>query len=202
MSAPSCRGPLRLRDRLREEADRTILAAAEEVFAEVGLGARMERIAEQAGVAVGTLYNHFEDRNALLDALSCSRRGMLFERLDAALAEGEGKPIREQLRALLKAVGEHGKLHGRFLSVLVQAGEGPARWKPRASVVDGLLARAKVLLERGIASGELRPEGQAVYGLALVAMIRVAIFHVLQGEASWEALSEPIIELFLRGAQR
>jgi AcrR family transcriptional regulator len=62
MRSASHHPPPRLRERLREEAARAILAAAEEVFATDGLQARMERIAEQAGVAVGTLYNHFEDR--------------------------------------------------------------------------------------------------------------------------------------------
>ncbi len=194
--------PVRLRDRLRDEANRAILAAAEEVFSEEGLGARMERIAARAGVAVGTLYNHFEDRGALVEALSCSRRGLLFDRIDAAVAACEGQPVRDQLRALLAALGEHAKVHGRYLSVLVQSGDGPARWKPRTDLQDGLLARVGALLDRCIASGELRPEGREVYALALVSVVRVAIFRVLEGKGSWEALTEPIIDLFLRGAQR
>ena len=53
----------KLRDRLKETTEQSILAAAEEVFAETGLhGARMETIAQNAGVSVGTLYNYFNDR--------------------------------------------------------------------------------------------------------------------------------------------
>src|SRR5512138_2747814 len=93
-------GVQRLRDRLREEYGRAILAAAEEVFAEDGLhAARMERIASRAGVAVGTLYNHFADKEALLAALARSRREGLFARVDASLAGVDGRPIAEQLHA-------------------------------------------------------------------------------------------------------
>src|SRR5512142_1387741 len=90
---------VRLRDRFREETSEAILAAAEEIFAEEGLhGARMESIAAGAGVAVGTVYNHFEDREALLQELIRSRRATLVGKLDAALAEGKDLPFREALR--------------------------------------------------------------------------------------------------------
>jgi AcrR family transcriptional regulator len=191
--------PVRLRDRLRDEAHRAILAAAEEVFSEQGLGARMEQIATRAGVAVGTLYNHFEDRKALVEALSCSRRGLLFERLDAAIAGGEGKPVREQLAALFAALGAHAAVHGRFLTVLVQAGEGPA--KARSAIQDELLDRVGMVIDRCIASGELRPEGRDVYALSLVSVVRIAIHRILEGHGSWEELAPAIVDLFLRGAE-
>ena len=194
--------PVRLRDRLRDETHRAILAAAEEVFSEDGLGARMERIAARAGVAVGTLYNHFEDRRALSAALALSRRESLLSRLDAALAAGDGKPVREQLHAFVGAVAEHGKVHGRYLSMLVQVGEGPARPDPGRSLLDGLVARADAIVARGIASGELRPEGRELHGLALVGMVRIFSLRTLAGGASWEALARPLVDLFLRGAAR
>ena len=39
-----------------------ILAAACEVFAEQGLDGEIREVAERAGVAVGTIYRHFENR--------------------------------------------------------------------------------------------------------------------------------------------
>jgi len=194
--------PVRLRDRLRDEVNRAILAAAEEVFSEEGLSAPMERIAARAGVAVGTLYNHFEDRESLAAALARARRESLLFRLDAALSACDGKPVQDQLHAFVSAVAEHGRAHGRYLSMLVQAGEGPARPHPGQSLLGDLLARADVIAARGIASGELRPEGREVYGLALVGMIRIANLRALQGGASWESLAGPLVELFLRGAAR
>src|ERR671934_3088172 len=72
-----------LRARLREETNKAILQAAEQVFGAQGAGgARMEDIAARAGVAVGTLYNHFHDRDALLSELLASRREDLAGRLE------------------------------------------------------------------------------------------------------------------------
>lgn len=203
-SPPSAAEPApRLRDRLREETARAILAAAEDVFAEEGLSAaRMERIAGRAGVAVGTLYNHFEDRQALISALACSRRDAFFTRLDAALAVSKAKPVSEQLRAFLGAVAEHAKAHGRYLSMLVQSGEGPAHASPVKSLIADLVARADAIVARGVASGELRADAGEVMGLALVGSIRAANVRVLEGGATWGPLIEPLVELFLRGARR
>jgi AcrR family transcriptional regulator len=194
--------PVRLRERLRDETARAILDAAEAVFSEEGLAARMERIAERAGVAVGTLYNHFEDRKALVEALSCSRKEAFLARLDRALGEGESRPVREQLRALLGAVAEHAQAHGRYLSMLVQAGEGPAQAHPQSSFVVEFQRRDDALVARAVAAGELREDRARVFGLALLGMVRVANVRVLQGEATWGELTEPLVELFLQGARR
>ena len=190
-----------MRDRLRDEANRAILEAAELVFSEEGLGARMERIAARAGVAVGTLYNHFRDREALASALARSTRESLFGRLDAALAASSGRPVREQLRAFIGAVAEHGKAHGRYLAMLVQAGVGPASAKPVRGLIDELVARTDVIAARGVEAGELRPETREVLALALVGVIRIASVRVLEGGATWQAITEPLIDLFLRGAR-
>src|SRR3954453_22677342 len=87
-----------LRERFREQSNQAMLAAAEQVFAEQGLhGASMQQIAERAGVAVGTLYNHFKDREALLDALRAQRRLELLGRIDRGHAELQKEPFRVQL---------------------------------------------------------------------------------------------------------
>ena len=83
----SPQSPQKLRQRFREATSRAVLEAAEQVFAEDGLhGASMSRIAERAGVAVGTLYNHFKDREALFNALLDQRRAELLDELDRARA--------------------------------------------------------------------------------------------------------------------
>lgn len=46
-----------------------ILAAAREAFAEGGEATSLEEIARRAGVGIGTLYRHFPNRQALLEAL-------------------------------------------------------------------------------------------------------------------------------------
>jgi AcrR family transcriptional regulator len=46
-----------------------VLAAAREAFAEGGESTALEAIARRAGVGIGTLYRHFPNRQALLEAL-------------------------------------------------------------------------------------------------------------------------------------
>jgi AcrR family transcriptional regulator len=190
----------RLRERLREEAGRAILAAAEEVFAEQGLaGARMEQVAARAGVAVGTLYNHFRDRDALLAAVRRSRREALLARVDDALARTRGEPVEPRLRAFAAAVLEHGREHGRFLAALVQAGEGPARGtRPGESLVAALVSRAEGVLAEARRRGEVRPGGPA-QALAFVALTRAALLHALEAPGGDDEAAA-MVELFLRGA--
>ncbi|MCX4091260.1 TetR/AcrR family transcriptional regulator [Nocardia sp. alder85J] len=46
-----------------------LLTTAREVFAEHGVEASLRDVARRAGVGIGTLYRHFPDRQALLEAL-------------------------------------------------------------------------------------------------------------------------------------
>jgi AcrR family transcriptional regulator len=195
----------RLRDRLREETARSILDAAEHEFASDGLhAARMERIAARAGVAVGTLYNHFSDREALVLALAHLRRERLLARLDTGLTPVADGPVEAQLRAYLGAVLEHARAHGRFLAVLVQAGEGPARARPPAPLLDELTARVEAIIRRGIASGELRRDDADVFALAFVGMVRLVLTRAIERDAfaAFERDGEALLDLFLRGARR
>jgi AcrR family transcriptional regulator len=200
MNSPSQHPPARLRDRLREETSRAILAAAEDVFASDGLGARMEAIAIHAGVAVGTLYNHFEDRKALVAALVRSRREALLSRVDAALAAARGQPAPAQLRAYLAAVEEHARAHGPLLAVLLQAGEGPGEARPPKTLLADLARRVDAVVARGMEAGELRPDGAKVFGLALVGMTRAILVRALEGGAEPGEATDAILDLFLRGA--
>jgi AcrR family transcriptional regulator len=56
---------------LRQDAARNrerLVTAAREVFSKKGLGAPLEEIAREAGVAIGTLYNRFPSRGELVEA--------------------------------------------------------------------------------------------------------------------------------------
>ncbi len=195
--------PARLRERLREATSDAILSAAERVFGEDGLhAARMERIASEAGVAVGTLYNHFEDKGALVAALMASRRQDLIDRLDAELAGADALAIDEQLHRFARALFEHAARHGRLLAALADAGEGPAR--PGNAVVSELQLRADALVARGIAAGALKPEAAEVLGSAFVGLARGLFRRELErpSGADAEAQASRLVDLFLRGAAR
>ena len=72
MSTPATGAPTLVTRPKRADARRNyekVLAAAREAFAEGGESTALEEIARRAGVGIGTLYRHFPNRQALLEAL-------------------------------------------------------------------------------------------------------------------------------------
>jgi len=82
----------------KDQRRETILAVAAEVFAEEGYqAASMSTIAARLGGSKGTLYNYFDNKEALFEAYvreSCGRFA------DAILDFTHGEPVREVLQAL------------------------------------------------------------------------------------------------------
>lgn len=75
---------------LRRDAARNrekLLREAADVFTERGLDGSLEEIARRAGVSIGTLYNHFPNRDALIDALLPPRLAAVDEFAARAAAE-------------------------------------------------------------------------------------------------------------------
>jgi AcrR family transcriptional regulator len=70
---------LRNRDRLT--------TAAAELFTERGVDVPLEEIARRAGVSIGTLYNHFPNRGALLDAVLPERLAEIDRLAEASMAD-------------------------------------------------------------------------------------------------------------------
>jgi AcrR family transcriptional regulator len=81
--ATTAKRPLR-RDAARNRA--VLLAAAERAFLERGVEASLEQIAQDAGVAVGTLYRHFPTRADLVVAVYSDKIGAFLARRDELLA--------------------------------------------------------------------------------------------------------------------
>lgn len=199
----------RLRERLREATAATILTAAEQAFAAQGLrSARMEDIAAGAGVSVGTLYNYFADRGALLGALLASRRAEMMNRLDAALGRGEGKPFDEQLALLLTALFDDFEKHRRFMSILM---EGELTRDPETTAVGGppreamraVYERLERLIERGVGSGALQGGPSRLYPAILMGMLRGVLIRTLFEKSPGVDLRQTVPELvdfFLHGA--
>jgi AcrR family transcriptional regulator len=194
----------RLRARLKEATSEAIRAAAEEVLAEQGFAVRMEDIAERAGVSVGTLYNHFKDRDALLLELIRVRREALMAQVDAVVAEVEGRPVREQLRALLDKVFAHFREHARFFVVVMQSDvyRGPG-YPQRAGSLPELAKRVEQLIQRGVASGELRREGSELHATLLMGMVRGLLLRAAETKRTEELGrgTDVLLQVFLHGVE-
>jgi TetR/AcrR family transcriptional regulator, fatty acid metabolism regulator protein len=94
----------------------TIQSAAQRVIARRGLaGSSMDAIAREAGVAKGTLYLYFKDRDDLLDQAAGRILDELLERLKGVLAGG--RPLRESLRELVLTKFDFFDANHEFLRV-------------------------------------------------------------------------------------
>src|SRR3954449_7210470 len=74
---------------LRADAERNrqrLIDAAREVFAERGLDATLDDIADHAGVGVGTAYRRFPSKDDLIDALFEQELAGIVELAEAAAA--------------------------------------------------------------------------------------------------------------------
>ncbi len=191
----------RLRDAAREE----ILQAAERVLGERGLAAaRMDEIALAAGVAVGTLYNHFGDKEALLGALLDERRDELLARVDEALEVHRAEPFSAQLTAFLGAAVEHLAHHRRLFAMLVEDELRSGRQRAKGkTTLEALSARCEGLVERGVREGVLRPEDAALYPAFLLGGLRGLYARFSRpGEEPAPDVVPALVRLFLEGARR
>lgn len=96
MEAQISTAPTPLAD-VKQRADarrnrRRVLDAARVRFAEHGLDAQIDEIAEAAGVGVGTVYRHFPTKEHLVEALVEARFERIRERGDLALKEAAHDP--------------------------------------------------------------------------------------------------------------
>jgi AcrR family transcriptional regulator len=149
----------------------TIQRAAQRVIARHGLaGASMSAIAEEAGVAKGTLYLYFEDRDDLLDHAAGCIFDDLLERLGGVLA---GKrPLRESLRELVRTKLAFFDENQEFLRVYMASRLGGSEEARRTRRRRPQYARYLELLTEYLAAAERRGEMKAFDPF------RVALFFV------------------------
>src|SRR5277367_3755196 len=86
--------PVGLRDRQKLERERRILKAAEKLFARKGYTeVAMEDVAARAGLAVGTIYNYFPSKSALLLAIVRRESESLLARAQKILDDPPRDPV-------------------------------------------------------------------------------------------------------------
>ncbi len=196
-----------LRERLREQTAAAILDAAEDVFAETGLAnAHMNDIAAKAGVAVGTLYNHFEDRDALLTALLQYRRADLMARMDAFLDAPSSGDFRTDLTGLVKTMGSFFEEHRRFHVIMhrlewgLHSGKYPNTATCAPEMKREIYLRMEKLIKRGIKLKALRPSLADYYPYLLMGILRsIRLYNVEHDIDDYVPLDE-VVHFFMEGA--
>jgi AcrR family transcriptional regulator len=102
-------------------------------------------IAERAGVSVGTLYQYFEGKQAILHMLSQREIDALSQRLLATVRLATQRPVRERVSAIMGAVvetyGGRQRAHRRLLEHALTRGAGTRLNPLYAAIEEGLTKR-------------------------------------------------------------
>ena len=129
-----------------------VLEAAREAFAEGGESTSLEEIARRAGVGIGTLYRHFPNRQALLEALYLDE----VEEVSRSAAALEGEDPWEALNLWFERfigyIGTKQALAAELLNYLDH--DAPLFQVCRASLFDA----GEPLLKRAQEAGAVRPD--------------------------------------------
>lgn len=129
-----------------------IVAAARDALAEHGADVRVEEIARRAGLGIGTLYRHFPDKDALVDAVLDDAFVELVELAERALHEDDAW------------VGFAGFVEAAVARYTTNRGlkdivAGHARGRERAAAMRRRLRPlVRQLVERAQAEGSLRSD--------------------------------------------
>jgi AcrR family transcriptional regulator len=195
----------RLRERFRQETAEAVLQAAEEVFAEKGFhAASMSEIARRAGVAVGTLYNHFADRETLLKHLLDTRCQELLALVDHDWKELQDGRFTDQLMAFINTFFASKEKH-RPLFLIAMQEEQAGRPVKSEHIKREVHQRVERLVKRGVKEGVLRERDAELFPSMLMGMIRGVMMRELYGASATIPLAEcagPLVDMFINGARR
>jgi AcrR family transcriptional regulator len=182
---------------MRADAKRNydrIVEVAREVFREQGYDASLDEVAKRAGVGPGTLYRHFPNRDALLDAIMQSWVERVNEAADKALTH-EGSP-----RDLLVTWFEE------YVRLISLHKGGPAKITSAMGDPNSpILTKCQVLVRASDRIVDrLREEGALKEGVETIQMTRLVggVATVADQSELDEAAVRPLLEVVADGLVR
>ncbi len=128
-----------------------VIEAARERFGKCGLDCQIEDVARTAGVGVGTVYRHFPNKEALLDALIDDR----FERIAEKAAEALSHDDPWEAFCDLMRWSAAYQADDRALSELLS--QRPASGR-RSAAKAGLVEKTEKLIRKAQRSGQMRKD--------------------------------------------
>ncbi|WP_421790827.1 TetR/AcrR family transcriptional regulator [Hyphobacterium sp.] len=161
------------RDQQKQETRARLIEAGAKVFAERGLeGTRIGDIAKEAGVAMGTLYTHFPDKEALFDEVMRAGKALIIDGIKATYELDVEHATRDLL--VMEGVVAFAETYGSLFRLMLARGGGED--PIQREVIDAVTELRVKEFEEGRVVGWVRP-GQ---NLKAVARCEVgAVFHLL-----------------------
>jgi TetR/AcrR family transcriptional repressor of multidrug resistance operon len=178
-----------------------ILSAAEKLIAETGFqGLSMQKLAKEAGVAAGTIYRYFSDKEHLLDEV----RLTVAQRIALAVQENvnESMPLKTRYRTMWLNIWNLAASNIDIISNRVQYESLPqANRKSTRELERKMFAQVDLLFNQGKEQGIFKPlDNEILSGLSFepsVALARKQALGLYQLdenaveaaiEASWDAI--------------
>jgi AcrR family transcriptional regulator len=177
-----------LREKKKQRQRDTIVKAAVGLFRERGFEqTRIQDILERAEISLGTFYNYFPGKDAVLDDFGGNVIASYIELARHEL-ESEDQPVADRVRALALACGKAFSSDPAFMTVVVTQsrafggrGQLPAHDVP----IYRLLA---LLFEEGQAKGEIRRDIPPVE--LAETFSGIFMFTVVSWLAAWQAVGQ------------
>lgn len=184
------------RSQSRAETRKVILDATEALLVEGGhAGFSVRKLVGRCGYSAPTIYNHFKDKDGLIDALLEQRLTLLA--IDLKRVPLGDDPV-ENLRALTRAFALFGLRNPTHYQLLMQAREEDAGIIESAEEARRLMEiPAEMIAERDwIELGELEGFRQAIWTM----VHGIVSLHALRPDVEWKAeLLDQSIEGLFRG---
>lgn len=211
MSRRSTKRPRQRRKDIElEERRRDVLASAEALFAAHGYeGVSVNRIADEVGLSVGSLYNLFHGKEELFGAVFMNAVQEREEDFDQILHD-ESIPPLEALRRFLQAMIDTFRSHQLLFRMVVEtmanphmiAGEMSRQLMERR---DKRLDALADIVRRGVETGDFRPgldPGRIANALAGCMMGLFSYMVRTEGEIDTELSADLIVNFLLHGIGR
>ncbi len=178
-----------------------ILTAAEHLIAESGFqGLSMQKLANEAGVAAGTIYRYFSDKEHLLEELRLN----ITQRVASAVQAGvsEEMPLKERYRTMWLNIWNFSNSNACAISNRVQYDSLPGTTNSKVREMERkMFSQVDRLFDQGKQQGALKPLDNHVLGaLSFETSVALARRHAMGFyrlsndeleaaiEASWDAI--------------
>lgn len=189
------------------ETVEAILAATKKVLVKDGYeAASTNRIAEVAGVSIGSLYQYFPSKASLVSALVERHRARMLEVLATTAQSGERSSIEEATRTVIRAVFAAHRVNPKLHRVVLEQ-------MPRLGGIDSLDSfddETQALIERFLSNhaSELRPKNVKVAARVAVLAVRgVTLWTVLRNpeqlgdEEFIDEITDMVVRYLVRGSR-
>ncbi|WP_205315278.1 TetR/AcrR family transcriptional regulator [Nonomuraea lactucae] len=166
-----------------------LLAVAAEAFGAGEVDIHIQEIARRAGVGIGTLYRHFESREAIIEAVYRQRVDDLYAMAPRLLA---ALPPDEALRAFLEQLIAHSAA-SRGMAVALQTlmdTRSAVFARARTDMIEAIASLMNAAAQTGSIRADVTPE------TVFRAMSAICISHDQPG---WETEAHAVVRLLLDG---